>query len=100
MKNEIELDVIAKETLNSLSEKDLTFNEVERILDKIRTIMLREFKIKRIDWESILTIWSYIYLEGYVLLILKLFHHLWLMYSYVGMDSRLHNRQNNFQYIF
>lgn len=49
MKNEIELDVIAKETLNSLSEKDLTFNEVERILDKIRTIMLREFKIKRID---------------------------------------------------
>lgn len=46
MKNEIELDVIAKETLNSLCDRELTFSEVEKILDKIRNIMLREIKIK------------------------------------------------------
>lgn len=49
MKSEIELDVIAKETLNFLCGRELTFNEVENILDKIRIIMLREMKIKRID---------------------------------------------------
>lgn len=49
MKNEMELDAIAKEVLNSLVVKDLTFIEVEKILEKMRKIMLREIKIKRID---------------------------------------------------
>ena len=46
MKNEIELDAIAKEALNSLVVKDLTFIEVEKILEKMRKIMLMSFKLK------------------------------------------------------
>lgn len=100
MKNEMELDAIAKEALNSLVEKDLTFIEVEKILEKMRKIMLREIKIKRIDWVSILITWFWECLEASVPLLLKLSSHLQLMCVSLEMGFLHHNQPKTYQYIY